>query len=76
MIDATSVRVRQHGASAKKDDRSGCMGRSRGGLTIKIHALVEAQGRPIALKLIEGQARDGKAAEDMLVACPLKSDPP
>ena len=31
------------------------MGRSRGGLTTKIHALVDAIGRPILLKLTEGQ---------------------
>ncbi len=37
------------------------MGRSRGGLTTKIHALVDANGNPIALKLTEGQAHDGKA---------------
>ncbi len=42
------------------------MGRSRGGLTTKIHALVDAEGLPIALKLTEGQAHDGKSAEDML----------
>ena len=42
------------------------MGRSRGGLTTKIHALVDASGLPIALKLTEGQAHDGKSAEDML----------
>jgi hypothetical protein len=28
------------------------MGRSRGGLTTKIHALVDANGLPISLKLI------------------------
>ena len=44
------------------------MGRSRGGLTTKIHALVDANGRPIALKLTEGQAHDGRAAADMLHA--------
>jgi transposase len=38
------------------------MGRSRGGLTTKIHALVDANGLPIALKLTEGQAHDGRAA--------------
>ena len=32
------------------------MGRSRGGLTTKIHALVDALGRPIRLKLTAGQA--------------------
>lgn len=42
------------------------MGRSRGGLTTKIHALVDADGRPIKLKLTEGQAHDGKSATDML----------
>ena len=42
------------------------MGRSRGGLTTKIHALVDANGMPIVLKLTEGQAHDGKSAHDML----------
>jgi transposase len=42
------------------------MGRSRGGLTTKIHAVVDAEGLPIALKLTEGQAHDGRSAEDML----------
>ena len=41
------------------------MGRSRGGLTTKIHALVDALGRPIRLKLTEGQAHDGRSAADM-----------
>jgi transposase len=41
------------------------MGRSRGGLTTKIHALVDAMGLPIALKLTEGQAHDGRSAADM-----------
>jgi transposase len=42
------------------------MGRSRGGLTTKIHALVDANGLPVKLKLTEGQAHDGKSAEGML----------
>ena len=41
------------------------MGRSRGGLTTKLHALVDAMGLPIALKLTEGQAHDGRSAADM-----------
>jgi transposase len=44
------------------------MGRSRGGLTTKIHALVDANGLPVALKLTEGQAHDGRSAADMLGA--------
>lgn len=42
------------------------MGRSRGGLTTKIHALVDANGLSIALKLTAGQAHDGRSATDML----------
>ncbi len=41
------------------------MGRSRGGLTTKIHALVDAVRRPIRLKLSAGQAHDGRSASDM-----------
>jgi transposase len=42
------------------------MGRSRRGLTTRIHALVDALGLPILLKLTEGQAHDGRSADDML----------
>jgi len=42
------------------------VGRSRGGLTTKIHALVDACGLPIVLKLTPGQAHDGRSAADML----------
>ena len=42
------------------------MGCSRGGLTTKIHAVVDADGLPIALKLSPGQAHDGRSAEGML----------
>lgn len=48
------------------DLRAECMGRSRGGLTTKIHALCDAGGLPIKLKLTAGQAHDGRSAADML----------
>lgn len=41
------------------------MGRSRGGLTTKIHAVVDAEGRPIRLALSKGQAHDGRSAEGL-----------
>ena len=46
------------------------MGRSRGGLTTKIHAVVDAMGLPIRLGLTPGQAYDGEVAMDLLVALP------
>jgi len=42
------------------------MGCSRGGLTTKIHALVDALGLPNLPKLTEGQAHDVLSADDML----------
>ncbi len=46
------------------------MGRSRGGLTTKIHAVVDAKGLPIRLGLTPGQAYDGEAAMGLLNALP------
>ena len=42
------------------------MGRSRGGLTTKIHALTDGQGLPLELVLTPGQAGDCPAAERLL----------
>lgn len=42
------------------------MGRSRGGLTTKFHAVVDANGLLISLVLSEGQAYDGHSAHLML----------
>jgi len=42
------------------------MGRSRGGLTTKIHAVVDTLGLPVKLSLSEGQAYDGHAANALL----------
>ena len=44
------------------------MGRSRGVLTTKVHAVVDAEGRPIALDLTAGQAHDSQMALPMLSA--------
>ncbi len=44
------------------------MGRSRGGLTTKIHALVDAEGRPVRLELTAGQAGDAPMAAKLLDA--------
>ena len=44
MIDATIVRAHQHSARARKNGACQAIGRSRGGLTTKIHATVDALG--------------------------------
>ena len=42
------------------------MGRSRGGLTTKIHALVDANGLPVRLKLSAGQAHHARSGLSLL----------
>ena len=46
------------------------MGRSRGGLTTKIHALVDRQGRPIKLQLTAGQKSDIETAPELIADLP------
>lgn len=46
------------------------MGRSRGGLTTKLHALVDADGRPVRLRLTSGQVHDAREAEALIEAIP------
>jgi transposase len=50
MIDTSVVRVDQHGACIA-DNNHQEMGRSRGGLTCKIHAVVDTNGLPVHLPL-------------------------
>lgn len=42
------------------------MGRSRGGLTSKIHACVDAEGRPVTIRLTAGQIADCQEAEYLI----------
>jgi transposase len=42
------------------------MGRSRGGLTSKIHAVVDSNGLPVRLALSPGEAHDVRLAEKLL----------
>ena len=43
------------------------MGRSRGGLTTKIHAVVDRNGLPVRLALTPGQDHDNALATDLLL---------
>ncbi|MER8911894.1 IS5 family transposase [Mesorhizobium sp. M0854] len=66
MIDSTSIRAHQQAATGKKGDADQCLGRSRGGLTTKIHVVVDACGLPIRLGLTAGQAHDGQIVDTLL----------
>src|SRR6201990_2352843 len=61
MIDTSIVRVHQHAACIARN-RSQSMARSRGGLTSKIHAVVDTNGLPVRLGLAAGEAHDNRLA--------------
>jgi len=47
-----------------------CIGRTKGGLNSKLHAVCDGQGRPVVLLLTEGQASDHRGAALMLPRLP------
>jgi transposase len=65
-LDSTIIRVHQHAAGAQNKEGAQAIGRSRGGLTTKIHALVEALGNLARWRLTPGQATDVTEAEPLL----------
>jgi IS5 family transposase len=67
MIDTSVVRVHQHGACVA-DNNQQDIGRSRGGLTSKIHAVADAHGLPVHLALTPGEAHDNRLCSVLLGA--------
>jgi transposase len=65
MIDSTSIRAHQQAATAKRGEIIVSVAPG-GGLTTKIHALVDRQGLPLRLGLTAGQAHDASAALGLL----------
>jgi transposase len=65
MIDTSVVRVHQHGACIAGNSEQH-MGRSRGGLTTKIHAVVDTNGLPVQLGLTPGETHDNRLCSVLL----------
>ena len=67
MIDATIVRSHACSAGYKKDSQGQeALGRSKGGFTTKIHALVDSLGNPLKFIITPGQRNDITQAEYLL----------
>lgn len=77
-LSARAAVARQHapegaprrGEPAQKGAAPRCIGRPRGGLNSKLHAVCGGRGRPIMLLLSEGQMSDHKGAAMQLPAMP------
>ena len=44
------------------------IGRSRGGLSTKVHLVVDALGLPLVFEITEGQRHDSKPAKELVLA--------
>jgi transposase len=66
MVDGSYTRAHQHSAGGEGGREAQDIGRSRGGFTIKIHAVVDSLGNPIRLKLTGGNAHDSLPALELI----------
>ena len=81
-LDSSSIKAHPHAAGArhapaKKRGTDACwddacdkeaLGKSRGGLTTKVHLVAEGKARPVSLCVSEGQVHDSKEMEATLEA--------
>ncbi|MFH9677573.1 IS5 family transposase [Streptomyces sp. NPDC017405] len=73
-IGSTIVRAHQHaaatgrkgGGTSKDEPDDHALGRSRGGLTTKIHLACDGKGRPLAILITPGQRHDSVCARPLL----------
>ena len=65
-IDATIVRAHQDASGARGVSGGQEIGRSRGGPTTKVHAVVDALGNPVRIVLTPGQAHEMTVARELL----------
>ena len=65
MLDSSACKA-QRFASGARGGGEEALGRSRGGLTTKVHAVVDGLGRPLCFLLTPGQAADCRQARSLL----------
>ena len=58
----------------KRGDVPRLIGRTKGGLNSKLHAVCDGDGRPVRLLLTEGQQSDHKGAATLLPDLPISSE--
>ena len=65
-LDSTHVKVHRSGSNPAGGQAPQAMGRTKGGLNTKLHAVVDGRGRPVALLLGAGQEADIACAQETL----------
>ncbi len=73
MIDSTYVKAQRTASSMRSDGLPRELGRSRGGITTKIHLLCNDQQKPVDFMLSAGQAPDIKIAPQLVARNKMKA---
>ena len=66
ILDASIVRAHQDASGGKGGPVNNALGRSRGGFSTKLHAVVAMNGRPIEVRATPGQVHEATLAEELL----------
>ena len=79
-VDAADRQLHHPGPPARRRWKKGgpdhAIGRSRGGLSTKIHAVVDQDGLPVRLLISPGQASDMGAVPELLAGSPPTTSSP
>ena len=73
MMDGSHIRAHQHsaGAAAYSGEDEHAIGMSRGGMTSKIHLMVDACGNPLEVIITAGNINDISVAPELIAAIDL-----
>ena len=66
IIDGSIVKVHRHGQGCKRGTLNQAIGKSKGGMTTKIQALVDALGNLVGLCLLPEQRHDICGVEPLI----------
>lgn len=68
MLDSTHTKAHRTASSLRYDGHPRLIGRSRGGITTKIHLLCNSERQPLDFSITEGQHSDIKAAPELIAS--------
>jgi len=66
IIDGSVVRAHQDASGGRGGPQSNALGRSRGGVSTKMHAVVTLAGKPIEIRITAGQQHEITMAETLI----------
>lgn len=66
ILDGSVIRAHQDAAGGRGGAANNAIGRSRGGFSTKLHAVVTMSGQPIELRATPGQQHEATVAEELM----------